>query len=311
MVKAFQVALVLSSVFFVASCREKSKNEQGVNPRKEALEFDQQESSISSEFSKRFPILPIVEKHLWRELLAAEAALASSSLASENRADAAQKIEIIAGKLRQRHPFSNDDETTRLGGITYRKATKKIEIFAQVHLPKKDQDGQHTELELILCSFKGRMHETLFVTEARPLHLELLLHLAGFKKAPEPSAFRISISLPNQDPFPVESLMKTTTGEALSEKIIWEFSGSHFTDLYPPDQTGDFILCWHAHDSVLQIRNHGIASGEIKLKAKTHPLLSDGLAVKLILTPVRPIDPTSIKKTLPPSCRLLQTLESS
>ena len=292
MSKPLQLALVFGSVLgsvfgsvlFIASCREKPPVDTHQSPPLPV----EQKNTVSSELSHYFPLLPVVEKYLWRQLLTEESALKDSALSAEDHAAAAQKIEDIAQELRQRHPFSNDTETTRLGGITFRKATKQIEIFAKVHLPKKDQHGQYSELELILCSLKGRTHETLFVTEARPLHLELLLHLVGFKNAPESSAFQVSISLPNRKPIPVESLIETTTGEALPEKIIWEFSGSNFTDLYPPDHTGDLILCWHAHDSVLQIRHHGIASGETKLKAIPHPLLSENLAVKLILTPVHP-----------------------
>lgn len=279
-----QLALALGSVLLIGSCREKPTSE---TPQSEIIPIEQK-SSISTELTHYFPLLPIVEKNLWQQLLAEEADLAAPASAPDSHANAAQEIEQIAQILRQRHPFSNDAEATRLGGITYRKATNQIEIFAKVHLPRKDQHGQHSELELILCSLTGRTHETLFVTEARPLHLELLLHLTGFQKTPKPSNFRVAISLPNRDPIPVESLIETTTGEKLPEKIIWEFSGSDFTDLYAPDQTGDFILCWHAHDSVLQIRHHGIASGVTKLKAKPHPLLKDSITVKLILTPVHP-----------------------
>ena len=68
-------------------------------------------------------------------------------------------------------------------------------------------------------------------------------------------------------------------------QLLWEFSGSDFNGVYPPDLTGDFIICWHAHASVLRITHEKIASGEMKLKVKKHPILEQGMAVKLILTP--------------------------
>lgn len=287
---------ILCSVLMVTSCRKKTESE----PPQTTLHASQQGSLLSVELRQGFPLFPIVEKQLWRELLVAEGELASGSLSPMETQSTVQKTEELAHQLRQRHPFHDDAETTRLGGITYDKTTRNLELFAEVHLPKKDAQGRFTELELVLCSAMGRSHETLFITETRPLHLELLLHLAGFQKHPTPETFKLSISIPNNKLIPVESMIETTTGAALPSTLLWEFSGSSFDDLYPPDQTGDLILCWHAHDSVLRIQHDGIGTGETKIRALTHPLIRDGMKVKLILTPIPPAQPTPPSSTVDP-----------
>lgn len=239
----------------------------------DALSAEIAEIPRSQQLIENFPLFPLVEKRLWRDLLAAE----------EN-ADVA-KLEKIAEKLKQRHPFQADQDKITLGGIIYDKKSRTITIPAEVHYPSEQDPRYPDELELVLCSEKGRTHETLFISEAQPLHLELLMHLAGFAKEPVMSLFSLSISLPDGESIPIEKLIAPLEKDELPAEMIWEFSGSDFNDFYSPDQTGDFIILWHAHPSVLRLRHAKIGSGQIKLRAKKHPKLSQGIKVNLQLHP--------------------------
>lgn len=240
--------------------------------------------AASRELAKYFPLLPIIEKSLWSQLLAAEKKLISSP---ETERDTVEKeIALLSEKMRSRQPFKVDGDRMELGGIVYDKAQDRFSLPAQVEYPDPG-DGRHPgEVELLLCTMRGRLHETLFVTDARPLHLELLLHLSGHAKGGNGSRFRIDVITAQGARIPVDSLIRASDGEPLPSPLIWELSGSDFNDLYPPDLSGDFAIFWHAHDSVLRIKHDGIASGEMKLEPVPHPGLKNGDPVTLELVPV-------------------------
>lgn len=240
--------------------------------------------AASQELAKYFPLLPIIEKSLWSQLLEAEEKLKSSPTTDR---DTVKKKEIaqLSEKMRSRHPFKVDDDRLELGGIVYDKAQGRFSVPARVEYPDPG-DGRHPgEVELLLCTMRGRLHETLFVTDARPLHLELLLHLSGHAKGGNGSRFRIDVITAQGVCIPVDSLVRASDREPLPSPMVWEFSGSDFNDLYPPDLSGDFAIFWHAHDSVLRVVHEGIASSTVKLEPLPHPDLNNGDAVTLELVP--------------------------
>lgn len=239
----------------------------------------------SQVLKKQFPLLPLIEKQQWQDLTDQEEVLSNPNSTLDQKQKADQTIQTISTQLKTNHPFQKTKTTISLGKITYLKNTRQIIIPAKVNYPNPGDTRHPGELELILCTEEGRTHETLFTTTARPLHLELLLHLTGFIKNDHPSAFNISISLPNTPPIPINQLIATKS-ELLPKTLTWEFSGANFQDLYPPDQTGDLIICWHAHHSVLRTTDPNIASGQTKLIPKKHPALDQNTPVKLILTPL-------------------------
>ena len=230
----------------------------------------------SHELAANFPLLPVIEKTLWAELLAAEAQQATAP------GSATPEVERIAALLRSRHPFTTDGQSITLGGITYHRTTKRLRIPAKVEFPNASDDRHPNEVELLLCTPLGRLHETLFVAEVRPLHLELLLHLAGHPKG---TRFRIEAITEDGTRTPVESLIRPIDGGTLDGPLPWEFSGSDFQDLYSPDLSGDLAIFWHVHDSVLRVAHEGIATGEVKLKPAPHPPLKNGSPVTLELIP--------------------------
>lgn len=257
--------LVLTGALWLAAC--KRQEPETATPE------------ASHELAANFPLLPVIEKSLWSQLLEAEEKL---STAPES---AKKEIDELAAKLRKRHPFKADGDRLELGGIACDKAQGRFTIPARVGYPDPGDDRHPGEVELLLCSEAGRVHETLFVTDARPLHLELLLHLSGHSKGTNGSHFHIDVITAEGARMPVDSLIRASDGEPLPSPLIWEFSGSDFNDLYPPDLSGDFAIFWHAHDSVLRVAHEGIASGEMKLEAVPHPGLKNGNPVTLELVP--------------------------
>ncbi|GAA5497035.1 hypothetical protein Rhal01_03223 [Rubritalea halochordaticola] len=237
--------------------------------------------ATSQELAKGFPLLPLVEKAQWAELVRLEQAYAEVEPRDKNAL--APQINGIISKLREAYPFQVDGESIRLGEITYFKSTGRIEMPAKVTYPKLDQEGNIHELEVVLCTDKGRVHETLLMTEARPLHLELLLHLTGSKK--QASRYRVAVLLPGEEAIPLETLLKTTTGKALPDPLLFKFTGSAFQEGYRPDSTGDLVITWHAHDAVLQAVDEDIAQARTRLLVTRHPSLAEGMTVHLALVP--------------------------
>lgn len=261
----------LTIALFLAACKER-------NPQTpEAVVL-----TGSKELAANFPLLPMIEKTLWQQLLEAE----SKQLAAEPSARAAADSEVakLADKLRKRHPFKADGTRLELGGIVCDKTQRRFTLPARVRYPDPGDERHPGELELLLCTEGGRTHETLFVTDARPLHLELLLHLAGHVKGKD--RFRIDVLTSKGTGIPMDTLIRTKGGETLERPLLWEFSGSDYNNLYTPDLSGDFAIFWHAHDSVLRVAHEGIASGVVKLEAVPHPGLKNGDAVVLELIPV-------------------------
>jgi hypothetical protein len=258
---------------FLAACKER-------NPQTpEAVVF-----TGSKELAANFPLLPMIEKSMWSQLLEAEARQAATDPSGSESAD--KEVVRLTEKLRSRHPFKADGKRLELGGIVCDKSQGRLSVSARVHYPDPGDERHPGELELLLCTEGGRLHETLFVTDARPLHLELLLHLAGHAKEPQASRFRIDVLTSEGERIPVESLIRAKGGESLQSPLLWEFSGSDFKDIYSPDLSGDFAIFWLAHDSVLRVTHEGIASGVVKLEAVPHPGLKNGDAVVLELIPV-------------------------
>ena len=257
--------LYLTVLLTVASC----------DARKQAASEHQPEEPPppSHELAANFPLFPVIEKNLWRQLLEAE------------REAAAKEVERLVNLLRTRHPFKAGEDSMELGGITYDRKARHLRIPAKVEFPNSADDRHPGEVELLLCTTAGRLHETLFTAEVRPLHLELLLHLAGHAKGAEPSRFRIDVLTGDGTRIPVDTLVRSSGGEPLESPLLWEFSGSDYRDLYSPDLSGDLAIFWHAHDSVLRIAHQGIASGEVKLLPVPHPALKNGQPVTLQLVP--------------------------
>ena len=276
--------LLLAATLAIASCTPQNRG-----PVTHADPQPAEEIANSGKLAAEFPLLPMIEKSLWHQLLEAEAKL----LAAEAPARPAihKDVDRLTEKLRGRHPFNVSPGQLVLGGIVFDKLRGRITLPARVHYPDPGDARHPGELELLLCTESGRSHETLFVTTARPLHLELLLHLTGHAKGPQGRRFRIEVLTQEGERIPVDSLIRVQGKESVKFPLRWEFSGSDYNDTYAPDLSGDFAIFWHAHDAVLRVDHEGIASGVVKLAAVPHPMLNNGMQVVLEMIPDGPSDP--------------------
>lgn len=275
------LGLLLIGLLNLLSCKN-TQTSDGDTPPKES----ENQQLTSEELLRGFPLLALIEKTLWKELLHQETIVADAETSDSACEEAQKKIGEIAIHLRELHPFSRSEDTITLGAISYHQKTGTLEFTAKVNDLKARQKGDQEDVELVLCTQKGRSHESLFVTEARPLHLEILLHLAGYTKEDVPSQFEVHVLIPNHPPIELTDLLVSKTGETVPSPLLWEFSGSAFDGLYQPDLTGDLIICWHAHDSVLRVTDERIARNETRLLAKPHPELEPDMAVKIVLVPM-------------------------
>ena len=267
-----------TGVLLLFSCKQTEKVDGA--PAEQAREV----SMASEQLSGNFPLLPMIEATLWKQLLAAESRLHGTSGVDH---DAAQgEVDRLVKKLRRLHPYEQKPDRVKLGEITFDKTRKCFSLPAQVSYPDPGDERHPGEVELLLCTEGGRRHETLFVSRARPLHLELLLHLAGYGKGPSGSRFRMDVITRDGARIAVHDLIRSS--EPVDHPLVWEFSGSDYTDLYSPDLSGDIAIFWHAHDSVLRLSHPGIGSGVVKLSPKPHPQLKNGDMVTLEIVPISP-----------------------
>ena len=132
-------------------------------------------------------------------------------------------------------------------------------------------------LESFLCQKKGRVHETLLLTETRPLHLEVLLHMAGFKPG---SLFKMLI-VSSEKTEPIEKFLSWKNKG--TELVLWEFTGSEFAEQYIPDNTGEQIIIWGRHDAVLVVANEDFSSLKVPVYSESIKAYPKDTQVKLVL----------------------------
>ncbi len=124
----------------------------------------------------------------------------------------------------------------RLGGILWEPKAQKLSFTATLTVPKADPEQgveQAMPLEVICCTPAGRRYESLLVSEVRPLHLSLLLALAGFN--PD-SRWQVAIANLDQSQALSAFLPKD---QALAS---WSFSPPRMSASgFPPDVSGDLL----------------------------------------------------------------------
>jgi hypothetical protein len=267
-VKAWLMPMMACGLFL--ACDRHASRDEGTARSPEAV-------PASEMLLREFPLLPVAEKKRWARLQEAEAV---RPVTNESR----EQVDELVEELRRLHPFSSDAAGFELGGIRYDATGRTFRLPARVCYPDEGDERHPGELEVMLCTERGRVHETLFVTEVRPLHLELLLHLAGYRKGV--SRFTARIVPASGEPVAVREMVRRMDGREWTGPVEWEFSGSGFDDLYAPDLSGDFAIFWHAHDSVLRVADEEIGAGMVKLKPVRHPALANGDSVALEFTAV-------------------------
>jgi hypothetical protein len=202
-------------------------------------------------------------KHLTTLLLAATIYAAS---AQENPAPAAPPAAI------QPSVKKLDDARYKIGKITFDQKTREIRIPAKVNL----QEGV---LECLLVHENGKIHESLFSTDASPTHVNLAFTLLryppsrelyaipnehggasnDYPEVPEEikAAARVSIDVEWKDG---EQLKRIPVNEWIQHNIKtttmpagpWVYGGSSFErEAYAPEISGDIIAIFSVESSII------------------------------------------------------------
>ena len=216
------------------------------------------------------PLLSGLEPVLWKKLIEFE------KKAGEGDKDSQKKFILLADEITKKHPLLKTQEYIKLGGVKLDLKSKTIEIEAKVNYCDF--------IELVLCNDSGRKHESMFLTDARPLHLETILHLAGFSKGKSSKAFSVYVSN-GKDTLPVKELLKLDKNLAVPS-MKWNFAGCEFKNgEYFPDVAGEHILLWSRHKSVMLAENVKVSTGELEFFSKKHPAFPHGKRVKIQIKP--------------------------
>lgn len=213
------------------------------------------------------PLLPKLEPELWKQLVESEKKM------SEGNADGKKVFLLTAEKLTSLHRMERSTNKISLGGIELNLLTKEISLDAKIKYP----DGM--PLEVILCQQKGRNHETLFITETRPLHLEILLHMAGYKKG---DLLDMKVKGENRA-VDLNDFLHWKKKSEDKRPVMWKFTGSEFGKEYIPDNAGEQVIVWSRNEAVLEVDREEFTSLEIPVYAYEIKGFSQGSKVKIII----------------------------
>lgn len=121
-------------------------------------------------------------------------------------------------------------------------------------------------LEVVIATPEGRIHETLLVTDALPLHLQTMLYLLGAKNGPrlpdkhgrQGDLIDIDVQWTNAKGDkvrePLENWIRNTETKSPMQRIGWVFTGSNFSDgQLVADIEGNLVVCYSVGATVLDI----------------------------------------------------------
>lgn len=214
------------------------------------------------------PLLPKLEPVLWKKLLEAEKNLKVTDKAESSKNDFLK----IAAQLTKLHKLEKTENGISLGGITWNRVDNTVSIPAKVRYSNPSMP-----LETLLCQTKGRVHETLFLTATRPLHLEVLLHMAGFRVG---TKFQMTVKS-SKESIALESFLRWKNKG--SDLVLWKFTGSEFAEQYIPDNSGEQIIIWSRNEAVLEVENKDFSSLKVPLYSETVKSFPKDTQVDLVL----------------------------
>lgn len=167
----------------------------------------------------------------------------------------------------------------RLGKVTFNKKTREISLPARAEIV-----GQEI-LEYLLVTSQGKIHESLFITEAKPSHVNIAFKLLGYKEAKhlfrtinedfqpqedyetatdeekEKSKFKISVKWLSdgvKKSHPVEDLVKNVKTKKNLEVTPWVYGGSYIhKGSYVADLNHDIIAIYTDRAAVANYAGEG------------------------------------------------------
>ena len=212
-----------------------------------------------------------------------------------------------------------DGSRFRIGAITIDKKTREIRVPAQVNMT----DGL---LEYLVVHKNGKVHESLFFTEASPTHINLAFTLLRypasrelyalpnekgglsdkFPEVPEDvkAGARVAIDVEWSDEgktrrLPVNDWIQHSVKTTAMPQGPWVYGGSEFYDgKFVPESSGDIAAIYIAQSSLINFPGDDNRDDTVWV-AFTKRIPAEGTNVTLIIAPYSKTAKTA-KATTPP-----------
>jgi len=154
-------------------------------------------------------------------------------------------------------------------------------------------------IEVLICTDRGRMHETIFTSKARPFHLQTMMIALGLQNGGRVATeahkkqgdhIKIEVEWKTVDKVhrrPIEYfLVDENSGEPLkSELKRWVFVGSGMNKgSFVADLTGDFAVNYTMADSIIDCSEDEIAHMNKTLSSKFPEGMKSKQQVKIIIS---------------------------
>jgi len=181
-----------------------------------------------------------------------------------------------------------------LGCIRLHRKEMTLSFPAQVNMVEG-------ELEVLIASPTGRLHESLFRTEAVPLHLQTMLLLLGLRNGPRlPDAkgrqgdlVDIDVEWTDHDGRvhrdPIEEWIMDRRRHGPMRRIGWVFTGSAIQNgRFLPNIEGNLVLLFSSGETVLDIPDpESIDDTLFTVNSKRARAAGDDAKVRIIVIPRR------------------------
>lgn len=192
----------------------------------------------------------------------------------------------------------------RMGGITLHTKTEEVSFSA------KTEVIEDMPTEVLICTDRGRMHETIFITKTRPFHLQTLLHALGA----ENGARIPNEKFPKQGQFmrvhvqwndgkgkkirkPIEYFLRDDANKKIEITPRWVFVGSGLhKGAFIADWSGDVIVNYSVGDSIIDCGEEDISSLKRSLSSWFPKGMKSGTEVKIFISIWKDAKPSKLKK---------------
>lgn len=138
----------------------------------------------------------------------------------------------------------------QLGLVRIDKSKREVRLPGKVNMT----EGL---VELFLCTSSGKTHESVFVTEAKPIHVQTALLLLGARAGkcpnekgaddvPEGDRIVVLVQIKDKEPVRAEQFVWHQTAKQAMEQTTWVFTGSKIIEgQYMADVEGSLVATWY------------------------------------------------------------------
>lgn len=171
-----------------------------------------------------------------------------------------------------------DANTFQIGEVRLDKKERRLILPATVNMV----EGQ---IEYILVSSIGKLHESIFKTTAEPIHV----HTAAMLLAPKPAStntpleISISVELPDGKNVPIEVVFENANPEKSLKPGVWRYQGSRLVEgTFIAQRDGSITAIISDPDSIAE-SGRVSAEDDENWRPKKSVLPPLGTAVKIFL----------------------------